>query len=81
LLINVTFLSCVGTRRWKQVADFKGTGTRDENWLKVVWYDGSWLGESPADIQKIVNCPFNFILNYQILICLAQKAFEFAKSF
>ncbi len=24
----------------------KGTGTRDYNWLKVVWYDGSWLGES-----------------------------------
>jgi hypothetical protein len=26
--------------------DIKGTGTKDYNWLKVVWYDGSWLGES-----------------------------------
>jgi hypothetical protein len=41
----------------------KGTGTRDSKWLKVVWHDGSWLGESPADIQKNFNCPFNFILN------------------
>ncbi len=41
----------------------KGTGTRDYNWLKVVWHDGSWLGESPADIQQIFNCPFKFILN------------------
>jgi hypothetical protein len=41
---------------------FKGTGTRDYNWLKVVWYDGSWLEESPADIQKFLYCPFNFIL-------------------
>jgi hypothetical protein len=41
----------------------KGTGTQDYNWLKVVWHDGSWLGESPADIQKNFNCPFNFILN------------------
>jgi hypothetical protein len=37
----------------------KGTGTRDYNWLKVVGHDGSWLGESSADIQQIVNCPFN----------------------
>jgi hypothetical protein len=29
----------------------------------VVWHDGSWLGESPADIQKKFNCPLNFILN------------------
>jgi hypothetical protein len=35
----------------------------DYNWLKVVWHDGSWLGESLADIQKYFNCPFNFILN------------------
>jgi hypothetical protein len=35
----------------------KGTGTRDYNWLKVVWHDGSWLGESPADIQKIFTVP------------------------
>jgi hypothetical protein len=43
---------------------FKGTGTRDYNWLKVVWYDGSRLGKSPADIQKNnFNCPFNFTLN------------------
>ncbi len=41
----------------------KGTGTRDYNWLKVVWYDGSLLGESMADIQKFLTCPFNFILN------------------
>jgi hypothetical protein len=33
--------------------NFKGTGTRDYNWLKVVWYDGSRLGESSADIRKI----------------------------
>ncbi len=33
----------------------KGTGTRDYNWLKVVWYDGSWLGESPADIQNFLT--------------------------
>jgi hypothetical protein len=59
----------------------KGTGTRDYNWLKVVWHDGSWLGESPADIQKNFNCPFNFILNLKNLCCLARKAFEFAKSF
>jgi hypothetical protein len=24
---------------------------------------GLGLGESPADIQKMFNCPFNFILN------------------
>jgi hypothetical protein len=59
----------------------KGTGTRDYNCLKVVWHDGSWLGESLADIQKIFNCPFNFILNKSILCRLARKAFEFAKSF
>ncbi len=41
----------------------KGTGTRDYNWLQVVWHDGSWLGESPADIQKIFNRHINFILN------------------
>ncbi len=41
----------------------KGTGTRDYNWLKVVLNDESWLGESPTDIQKNVNCHFNFILN------------------
>jgi hypothetical protein len=41
----------------------KRTGTRDYNWLKAVWYDGPRLGESPADIQKFFNCPFNFILN------------------
>jgi hypothetical protein len=35
----------------------QGTGTRDYNWLKVVWYDGSWLGESPADFQKILTVP------------------------
>jgi hypothetical protein len=40
----------------------KWTGTRDFNWLKVIWYDGSWLGESPADIRKIFYCPFNFKL-------------------
>ncbi len=43
----------------------KGPG-HEINWIKVVWQDGSWLGESPADIQKIFNCPlppFNFILN------------------
>jgi hypothetical protein len=59
----------------------KGTGTRDYNWLKVVWSDGSWLGESPTNITKIFNCPFNFTLNEEILCRLAQKAFEFAKSF
>ncbi len=41
----------------------KGQEHEIYNWLKVVWSDGSWLGESPADIQKIFNCPFHFILN------------------
>jgi hypothetical protein len=41
----------------------EGTGTRDYNWLKVVWYDESWLGESQADIQTFFYCLFNFILN------------------
>ncbi len=36
---------------------FKGTGTRDYNRLKVVWYDGSCLGESPANTQKILAVP------------------------
>ncbi len=48
---------------WGRELSLKGTGARDYNWLKVVWHDGSWLGESTADIQKIFNCPFNFILN------------------
>jgi hypothetical protein len=49
---------------WKRFfALLKGTGTRDYNWLKVVWYDGSWLRESPANIQKNFNCSFNFLLN------------------
>jgi hypothetical protein len=55
---------------------FEGTGTLEYNWLKVIWYDGSWLGESPADIQKFVNCPCNFILNKEILCRLVRKAFE-----
>jgi hypothetical protein len=59
----------------------KGTGTQDHNWLKAVWYDGSCLGESPADIQKYLNGPFNLTLNYPILSRLVWKAFEFAKSF
>ncbi len=46
-----------------QLGHIKGTGTRDYNWLKVVCYDGSWLGESSADIQNFFNCPFNFILD------------------
>jgi hypothetical protein len=50
----------------------KGTWTRKYNWLKVVWYDGSWLG----DIKKCFNCPFNFLLNKEILCHLARKAFE-----
>jgi hypothetical protein len=37
--------------------NFKGIGTRDYSWLKVVWSDGSWLGESPADIQKFLTVP------------------------
>jgi hypothetical protein len=53
----------------------KGTGTRDYNWLKVIWYDGSWLGESPADIQKFVNCPLNFVLN-EILCRLKLAGFQ-----
>jgi hypothetical protein len=46
-----------------KILRLKGIGTRDYNWVKVVWHDGSWLGESPADIQKNFSCPFNFILN------------------
>jgi hypothetical protein len=48
---------------WLRFRNVKWRGTRGYNWLKVLWYDGSWLGESPADIPKIFNCPFNFILN------------------
>jgi hypothetical protein len=53
----------VSAKKNHHQAEIKGTETRDYNWLKLVWYDGSWLGESPADIQKFFNCPFNFILN------------------
>ncbi len=68
---------------WRAVAHLflKGTGTRGYNWLKVVRYDGSWLGESPADIQTFFNCLFNFRYNWWILFRLARKAFKCAKSF
>ncbi len=33
----------------------KGTGTGDYNWLKVVLYDGPWLGENPADTAPKVS--------------------------
>jgi hypothetical protein len=45
-----------------QFYDLKGTGTRDYNCDKVVWFDRPWLGESPADIRNFLNCPFNLIL-------------------
>ncbi len=34
----------------------------NNNYVKVVWFDRPWLGESPADIHNLFNCPFNFIL-------------------
>ncbi len=59
-----SYLILLQSRQILWGVSLKGTGTRDYNCLKVVWHDGSsWLGESPADIQKNFNCPFNFILN------------------
>jgi hypothetical protein len=42
---------------------FKGQGHEIITGLK--WYGmiGLGVGESPADIQKLFNCPFNFIKN------------------
>ncbi len=43
----------------KKTDHVKGTGTRDYNYVKVIWFDRPWLGESPADIHNFFNCPFN----------------------
>ncbi len=47
----------------------------------MVWFDRHWFGESPADIHNFFNSAFSLKLNYQVLKCLAPKAFEFAEIF
>jgi hypothetical protein len=41
----------------------KGTGIRGYKWLKVVFFDRTWLGESLADNHNVFNGACNFILN------------------
>ncbi len=33
----------------------KGAGTWDCKWLKVVWFDMSGIGESPAEIKNVLT--------------------------
>ena len=55
------------------VAPFKGTGTRDLIWLKVVSLDSSWLVGLTDDLQKILKCCFIFIINIlKSLVVLAK---------
>ncbi len=42
--------------------NFKGTGTRDYNWGKEVWFDWSWFGEILADNHNFLMCPVILIL-------------------
>jgi hypothetical protein len=42
------------SRRQKR-SRLKGTGTRDHNWLKVIWFDRPWSRESLADIHSFLN--------------------------
>ncbi len=46
----------------------KETGTREYNWLKVVWFGRSWFGESSvAKHNFFFYCPFNILLIREVL--------------
>ena len=42
---------------------FKGTGTRDLIWLKVVSLDRSWLAGLTDELKKFLKCCFIFFIN------------------
>ena len=45
------------------LATFKGTGTRDLIWLKVVSLDRSWLVGLTDELYKFYKCCFIFLIN------------------
>ncbi len=79
----------VVTRNWRTTLPYlppwphvlKGTGTRDYNWLKGVWHDGSWLGESPADIQKMLTIPLILYWINNSFPVLREKLLNLQKAF
>ena len=52
---------------------FKGTGTRDLIWLKVVSLDRSWLVALTDDVKKNFKCCFLFLIIFLKSLVVLEK--------